>query len=83
MPTAKPKRKPPTTKPKRTRGRPRQIYLSKKEDAIFTRMLKRQGVSASQLVRDWLLRAEAQYQRRHKPAHAPEDPRQLRIAEAS
>jgi hypothetical protein len=79
-----PKARAASARPKRTRARPRQIYLSDEEDAIFGKMLKRQNVNASQLVRDWLLRAEAQYQRRHKNgAPPPSDPRQLRIIEAA
>jgi len=77
------KRKPTATaaKVQRKRARPRQVYLSKEEEAIFAKMLKRQGVNASQLVRDWLWRAEAQYQRRHGgPEPVRVDPRQLQLA---
>lgn len=80
MTQAKKKTKPRT--PKRTRARPRQIYLSEQEDAIFAGMLERYGCNASKLVRDWLWRAHAQFERRH---HRPiaTDPRQLRIEDAA
>jgi hypothetical protein len=86
MTQAKAKRKPRTkapSKPNRTRARPRQIYLSKEEDAIFAAMLERYNVSASRLVRDWLWRAQAQFERRHVREPAPTDPRQLRIEDAA
>ena len=76
------KRKMKPKAPKRSRERPRQIYLSEDEDRIFASMLERYECSASKLVRDWLWRAHAQFERRHN--RAPEvDPRQLRIEDAA
>jgi hypothetical protein len=76
---AKPKPKPVT----RTRGRPRQVYLSEEEDRIFCEMLERQGCNASELVRTWLERAQAQWLRRHKPAVREDDPRQMTLVQAA
>ena len=82
QPKPKAKRKPRAKGPKRTRARPRQIYLSEQEDAIFAAMLARYECNASKLVRDWLWRAHAQFERRHNRP-APIDPRQLRIEDAA
>jgi hypothetical protein len=84
----KPKRaakasKTPAPKWKRSRARARQVYLSTAEDKIFEQMMKRQNCNASELVRTWLDRAQAQFLRRknkHEAPPAEEDPRQLRIA---
>lgn len=75
-------RKTKTGKPVRKRNRPRQIYLSAEEDRIFEAMLARYKLNGSQLVRRWLLRAQAQFSRRQAGVGAAleEDPRQLRIA---
>jgi hypothetical protein len=69
----------------RTRARKREVYLSAEEDAIFAGMLQRYGCNASKLVRDWLWRAHAQYERRHnRPSEPPPvDPRQMSIEDAA
>lgn len=73
-----------TGKPVRKRNRPRQIYLSAEEDRIFEALMARYEVTGSQLVRRWLLRAQAQLSRRQAGVGAAleEDPRQLRITVA-
>lgn len=55
------------------------MYLSPAEDQIFEAMLRRQSCSASELVRAWLVRAEAQYQRRNESTSPPVDPRQVSL----
>jgi hypothetical protein len=80
---AKAKRKRPPRTCVRTRARKREVYLSAEEDAIFAGMLERYNCNASKLVRDWLWRAHAQYERRHNGRPEPVDPRQLRIEDAA
>lgn len=81
----KPRKKKPKAV-KRSRGRSLQVYLSDEEGAIFDSMLERENTNQAGLVRAWLKRAQAQYNRRHSPRSnepPPVDPRQLAIPEAT
>jgi hypothetical protein len=79
------------TKPKRSRGRPRQVYLSEEEDKIAQRVLRRRPDvdTFSDLIRYWILRADQLHRNRKDRKRAaaidsapPVDPRQLPLPAA-
>lgn len=88
---AKPKPKA-ASKPKRTRGRPRQVYLSEDEERMALRVLRRRSDvdTFSDLIRYWIRRADQLHKNRSDRKRAavaelstpPVDPRQLQLPAA-
>lgn len=69
-------------KPQRLRRSPLQVYLSEDEREDLRIIAQRNGVTASELVRRWIVRTTAGMRRYDRVKRGPEDdPRQMTVSE--